>query len=610
MESENNKHITFFGKTTFRGAQKKFGIKEDDKRRHVYIIGKTGMGKTELLKNMIVQDIRRGNGVGFIDPHGEAAEEILDYIPEERLKDVVYFNPSDLDNPIAFNIMEDVDPNYRHLVAGGLMAVFKKIWPDVWSSRMEYILNNTILALLEIPGSTLLGINRLMSDPEWRAEIVNKLQDPVVKAFWTKEFARYTQRYEVEATAAIQNKIGQFISVPLIRNIIGQEHSTINIRKIMDEKKIFIMNLSKGRVGEESSRLLGALLITKLQLAAMSRVDIPEKERADFILYIDEFQNFSTESFATILSEARKYRLSLILAHQYITQMDETVRDAVFGNVGTMIIFRVGADDAEFLEREFSPEFFIQDLVNLPKQNIYVKLAIDGVTSRPFSAETLPPVTSFAPSIRDQIIKQSSLTYGTVRKLVEERIAKNTEDGNSDMPMPVRQKEIELHDAECANCQKKLKVPFKPDPNRPVYCKACLNKKNAEREAAPRPVERPLDKPITARVVEKVMERPVEKQAVNPGFISLEKSSKDFVPSEKKRREDVKVKKDEPKEMRPKKEIDFSGLKDILKEVKQQNSGKAEEEKRNESIKEKELGKQDETAIASGEIVPGQTIKF
>jgi CxxC-x17-CxxC domain-containing protein len=613
MESENNKHITFFGRTTFRGAQKKFGIKEDDKRRHVYIIGKTGMGKTELLKNMIVQDIRRGNGVGFIDPHGEAAEEILDYIPEERLKDVVYFNPSDLDNPIAFNIMEDVDPNYRHLVAGGLMAVFKKIWPDVWSSRMEYILNNTILALLEIPGSTLLGINRLMSDPEWRAEIVNKLQDPVVKAFWTKEFARYTQRYEVEATAAIQNKIGQFISVPLIRNIIGQEHSTINIRKMMDEKKIFIMNLSKGRVGEESSRLLGALLITKLQLAAMSRVDIPEKERADFILYIDEFQNFSTESFATILSEARKYRLSLILAHQYITQMDETVRDAVFGNVGTMIVFRVGADDAEFLEREFSPEFFIQDLVNLPKQNIYVKLAIDGVTSRPFSADTLPPVTSFAPSIRDEIIKQSSLTYGTVRKLVEERIAKNTEDGNSDMPMPVRQKEIELHDAECANCQKKLKVPFKPDPNRPVYCKACLNKKNAERETAPRPVEkpveRPLDKPIAIKMPERVVEKPVEKPAGNIGSISLEKSSKDFVPSEKKRREDIKMKKDEPKEIRPKKEIDFSGLRDILKEVKQQNSEKTEAKKK-EEIEEREPIAQQETAIESGQINPGQTIKF
>ncbi|MFA5368717.1 MAG: CxxC-x17-CxxC domain-containing protein [Candidatus Paceibacterota bacterium] len=592
METENNKHITFFGKTTFRGAQKKFGIRDDDKRRHIYIIGKTGMGKTELLKNMIVQDIRRGNGVGFIDPHGEAAEEILDYIPEERIKDVVYFNPSDLDNPIAFNIMEDVDPNYRHLVAGGLMAVFKKIWPDVWSSRMEYILNNTILALLEIPGSTLLGINRLMSDPEWRAEIVNKLQDPVVKAFWTKEFARYTQRYEVEATAAIQNKIGQFISVPLIRNIIGQEHSTINMRKIMDEKKIFIMNLSKGRIGEESSRLLGALLITKLQLAAMSRVDIPEKERADFILYIDEFQNFSTESFATILSEARKYRLSLVLAHQYITQMDETVRDAVFGNVGTMIVFRVGADDGEFLEREFSPEFFMQDLVNLPKQNIYVKLAIDGVTSRPFSADTLPPVQMIGSSLRDEIIKQSNLTYGTVKKIVEEKIAENTEGGNADAVMPVRQKEIELYDAECANCQKKMKVPFKPDPNRPVYCKTCLNKRNMEKEAS---VAKPIEK-----TTERSVEKPKEKLIKSQEFISLEKSSKDFVPIEKKKR--TEIKKEETKEVKLKKEVDFIGLKDILKEVKQQA-----DEKKTEGV---EKNKSNETDKKSGEITPGQTIKF
>jgi type IV secretory pathway TraG/TraD family ATPase VirD4 len=336
MEKEK---ITFFGKTTFRGEKKKFGIKDDDKRRHVYIIGKTGMGKTELLKNMVVQDILNGKGVGFIDPHGEAAEELLRFVPKERIKDVVYFNPADIENPIAFNIMEDVSAEYRHLIAGGLMGVFKKIWPDVWSSRMEYILNNSILALLEVPGSTLLGVNRLLSDPEWREKVVNQVKDPIVKSFWVKEFARYTQRYEVEATAAIQNKIGQFISTPLIRNIIGQEKSSIDIRQVMDSEKILIMNLSKGKIGEDNSRLLGALLVTKLQLAAMSRVDTAEQERKDFVLYIDEFQNFSTDSFANILSEARKYRLSLILAHQYIAQMEEKVIDAVFGNVGTMITF-------------------------------------------------------------------------------------------------------------------------------------------------------------------------------------------------------------------------------------------------------------------------------
>ena len=478
MESSKNNNITFFAQTSFRGKQVKFGIKQDDKRRHIYIIGKTGMGKTELIKNMIIQDIVNGKGVCFVDPHGSAAEEVLLLIPENRVKDVVYFNPADLENPIAFNIMEDVGAEYRHLIAGGIMTVFKKIWPDVWSSRMEYILNNTILALLEVPGSTLLGINRLLSDVEWRDTIIAQVKDPIIKSFWTKEFARYTQRYEVEATAAIQNKIGQFISTPLIRNIVGQEKSSLDMREIMDKKKIFIVNLSKGRVGEESSRLLGALLITKLQLAAMSRVDITEEERNDFALYIDEFQNFSTDSFANILSEARKYRLSLILAHQYIAQMEEKVRDAVFGNVGTMITFRVGADDAEFLEREFSPEFMTQDIVNLPKQNIYLKLMIDGMASRPFSAETLTPVRALPVSMEKEIIEYSRLHYATPRMAVEKKIASDTEESMASNPVKefAGKTNGELHDAVCQSCNKKMKVPFKPDGKRPVYCKNCLKK--------------------------------------------------------------------------------------------------------------------------------------
>jgi len=519
--------ITFFGKTTFRGEKKKFGIKDDDKRRHVYIIGKTGMGKTELLKNMIVQDILSGKGVGFIDPHGEAAEEILRFVPEERLKDVIYFNPSDIENPIAFNIMEDVSAEYRHLIAGGLMGVFKKIWPDVWSSRMEYILNNSILALLEVPGSTLLGVNRLLSDPEWREKIVNQIKDPIVKSFWVKEFARYTQRYEVEATAAIQNKIGQFISTPLIRNIIGQERSTIDIRQAMDEEKILIMNLSKGKIGEDNSRLLGALLVTKLQLAAMSRVDTVEYERKDFVLYIDEFQNFSTDSFANILSEARKYRLSLVLAHQYIAQMEERVRDAVFGNVGTMITFRIGAEDAEFLEKEFSPEFFIEDMVNLPKQNIVVKLMINGITSRPFSAETLPPVTKQEQSFEKEIVEFSQEKYGNDRAAVEKKIS---DDSGIDSFIPIKKtNNIELHDAVCQSCGKKFKAPFKPDGKRPVYCKTCL--KNKEESSA---------------------------SFNSLPTISLKESAKDFVPLVKKKEEGTK------------KEIDLIGLKEVIKKAKQE----------------------------------------
>src|SRR3989344_2289691 len=300
MMQNNEDKINFFGTTTFRNKQAKFGIKTDDRRRHMYVVGKTGMGKTALLENMAVQDIQAGHGIGFVDPHGEAAEELLDFIPADRVNDVIYFNPADIEYPIAFNIMEKVDAAHRHLVAGGLMGVFKKIWPDVWSARMEYILNNCLLALLEYPDATLLGVNRMLSDIDYRKKVVEKITDPVIKAFWVQEYSRYTQRYEVEATAAIQNKVGQFVSAPLIRNIIGQVKSSINMRKIMDEGKILIMDLSKGRIGEDNSRLLGALMITKLQLAAMQRVDVPEAKRKDFFLYIDEFQNFATQSFISI----------------------------------------------------------------------------------------------------------------------------------------------------------------------------------------------------------------------------------------------------------------------------------------------------------------------
>ena len=483
-----NNEINFFGETTFRNQRKKFGIKTDDRRRHVYAIGKTGVGKTVMLKNMAIQDIQQGKGIGFIDPHGEAAEELLDFIPSDRINDVVYFNPADLDFPIAFNIVEKVNVEHRHLVASGLMGVFKKIWPDVWSARMEYILNNSILALLEYPGSTLLGVNRMLADPAYRKKIVDKVTDPVIKSFWVQEFARYTQRYEVEATAAIQNKVGQFISNPLIRNIIGQVKSSVDMRKIMDEKKILIVNISKGRIGEDNSRLLGALLITKLQLAVMSRVDIPEEKRQDFFLYVDEFQNFATQSFTNILSEARKYRLSLILGHQYITQMEEEVRDAVFGNVGTIVVFRVGAEDAEYLEKEFAPEFVAEDLVNLPKYNIDLKLMIDGVAGSAFSAETLPPLPKLEESNREKIIKASRERYSIPRKIVEEKIAKWT--GTSNLPeAPLQESRQVLYDAKCSLCGKWTKVIFPPDASRPVYCKTCLKKVRDERGSVPQQTE-------------------------------------------------------------------------------------------------------------------------
>jgi CxxC-x17-CxxC domain-containing protein len=482
--------ILYLGYTTFRNQFKKFGIKLEDRRRHIYVLGKTGMGKTSLLLNMAIQDILANKGIGFIDPHGEAAEELLHFIPSRRINDVVYFNPADVEYPIAFNVMEKVSPEYKHLIASGLMGVFKKIWPDVWSARMEYILNNTTLALLEYPNTTVLAINRMLADPAYRKKVIEKITDPVVKSFWVNEFARYTQRYEVEATAAIQNKIGQFISNPLIRNIIGQVKSRIDIRKIMDEGKILIANLSKGKIGEDNSKLLGALLITKLQLAAMSRVDVPEEQRKDFFLYVDEFQNFATEAFVNILSEARKYRLSLILANQYLGQLDEMtpfgkstkIREAIFGNVGTTIVFRVGAEDAFFLEKEFYPEVKADDLINLPKYNIFVKLMIDGITTPPFSAQTLPPPKRLTKTNLEKIILISRERYGVKREVIEGKIEKWMEIKETLTSSEIIPQKTVLFDAQCALCKKLIKVPFEPDPQKPVYCKSCLKKMGKEKE--------------------------------------------------------------------------------------------------------------------------------
>ncbi|MDD5032873.1 MAG: type IV secretion system DNA-binding domain-containing protein [Candidatus Pacebacteria bacterium] len=488
MEDPNK--VTYFGRTNFRNAKVDFGIKQKDRTKHMYVIGKTGMGKTTLLENMAVQDIRNGEGIAIVDPHGSFAEKMLDYIPKERIKDVIYFNPADTEFPIAFNIMEDVGPEQRYLVASGLMGVFKKMWPDVWSARMEYILNNAILALLEYPDATLLGVNRMLSDKEYRKEVVANISDPVVKAFWEQEFAKYTDRFAAEATPAIQNKVGQFTSNPLIRNIIGQPKSSFDFRRVMDEKKIVIMNLSKGLIGELNSRLIGAMLITKIYLAAMSRASANGEKLPDFYLYVDEFQNFATESFKDILSEARKYGLGLILAHQYIAQMEEGVADAVFGNVGTHIIFRVGPADAEVLEKEFSPDFVIEDIVNLGFASIYLKLSIDGVPSRPFSAATLPPIEKQRASFRDEIIDFSRITYCIAKKDVEKKIIESLEpientgrkEGKTNQsfsPSAVKneaEKEDnlsggpELFEAVCAECGKRTMVPFQPDGKRPVYC--------------------------------------------------------------------------------------------------------------------------------------------
>ncbi len=417
--------ITFFAQADARGKNTPFGIKAIDRQRHMYVIGKTGMGKSTLLENMAVQDIQSGEGCAFIDPHGSTAETLLNYVPESRQEDVLYFAPFDMEHPISFNVMEDVGVDKRHLVVSGLMSVFEKIWVDAWSARMAYILQNTIQALLEYPDSTLLGINRMLSDKDYRRLVIDNIEDPSVKSFWVDEFLKYNERYMQEAGDAIKNKIGQFTANPLIRNIIGQPKSSFDIREMMDQKKIIIMNLSKGLVGETNANLLGSMLTTRIYLAAMSRADCnleATQQLPNFYFYVDEFQSFANATFANILSEARKYKLNLTIAHQYIEQMEEEVKNAVFGNVGTIVSFRAGPFDAEVLESIFNPQFYAIDICNLGFAQIYLTLMIDGIGSKPFSAITMSPIKPAEISYKDCIIAASRRNYGRPRAEVEEMV--------------------------------------------------------------------------------------------------------------------------------------------------------------------------------------------
>lgn len=533
--------ITIVGQTNFRGQKRAFGIYPDDRRRHVYVLGKTGVGKSTFLENMIAQDIAAGRGVGLVDPHGDTAERLLNSIPPHRINDVIYFDPSDVNYPIGFNVLESVDPTYKFLVASGLVSSLKKIWADSWGPRLEYILRNTILALLDYPSTTMLGIMRMLSDKDYRKKVINTISDPVIKAFWVNEFSNYNERFRSEAISPIQNKVGQFLSSAIIRNIVAQPKSTIDMKDIMDNGKILLINVSKGKIGEDNSSLLGAMLITKIQLAAMDRAKVPEEQRRDFYLYVDEFQNFATESFATILSEARKYRLNLTIAHQYITQMEEVVRDAVFGNVGTMAVFRVGAFDAEYLEKEFMPHFTQTDLVNLPKYQAYIKLMINGITSKPFSMQTLAPVAENFDK-GEVVRKVSRERYGQKREIVEDKIARwsglafqgAAEEGQAELSQrdrePRRQTQLpavkpqqladvviskpreeikdlsaalsgrreprprpsgapaadrQVYTITCSRCGKTAEVPFKPLPGKEVYCKDCFEIVKQERKKQP-----------------------------------------------------------------------------------------------------------------------------
>jgi hypothetical protein len=390
----------------------------------MYIIGKTGTGKSTFLENMIVQDIQNGHGIAFIDPHGGSAEKLLDYIPEWRIDDVIYLNPSDMEFPISFNPLEDRGPEKRHLVADGLMSVFKKIWPEAFSGRMEYILNATMMSLLEYPDSTVLSINRMLTDKDFRKRVVASVTDSAVKNAW-EELMKWDDKRWSEAIAALVNKVGQFSTNPVIRNIIGQPKSTFDFRKAMDERKIVIINLSKGMIGEQNAPLLGAMFITKIYLAAMSRAELPGHvitRMPPFYFYVDEFQNFANESFASILSEARKYKLALTVANQFIAQMEEPIRDAVFGNMGTTVAFRVGPLDAEFMERVFAPVFTQEDLQSIQFAHYYLTLQIDGQGSKPFSAQSLEPIPPLQTSMKERVIEASRKNFARPRAEVEESI--------------------------------------------------------------------------------------------------------------------------------------------------------------------------------------------
>ncbi len=429
LPDDSEKDVTLLGQTNFRNHSVKYGIRPDDRRRHVYIIGKTGMGKSTLLENMIFSDILAGKGVAVIDPHGDLAEAVLRFVPKKRTNDVILFDPADKDFPVAFNILEGKNPEQRGLIASGLVGVIKKLHIDSWGPRLEHFLRNTILALVEAPDTTMLGITRMLVDKVYRAKILHYVEDPMVRSFWETEFSALAPQKLAEAVGPIQNKVGQFLSTPVIRNIVGQPKSTLDLRFAMDTGKIVIVNLSKGKIGEDNSSMLGSLLVTKFQLDAMSRADIPEKERKDFYLYVDEFQNFATDSFATILSEARKYRLNLTMANQYVAQMSEEVQAAVFGNVGSLISFQIGIDDAKVFSEQFDEEIILPiDLASLPKYEVYNRIMIEGMTSPVFSGATLPPpeiVEEEDPEIRrEKVVKFSRQRYAKPREEVESKITR------------------------------------------------------------------------------------------------------------------------------------------------------------------------------------------
>jgi hypothetical protein len=397
VDKSSSKHeltdsnITFFANTNFRNQPITFGIKRSDRRNHLYILGKTGTGKSTLLETLMMDDLKKGFGFALLDPHGDLVKKVKANIPWSRQDDVIDFDASDSTQPFGFNPLANISVEKRPLACSGLIQVFKHLWSDSWGPRLEYILRNCLLSLLDFPNANLADILRILSDKSFRDEVIPFIQSQQIKDFWLNEYNHYSERLKAEAISPIQNKVGAFLSHPLLRKILTNPEKTLSLRKIMDEGKILLVNLAKGSIGEDVSNLLGSLLISRFDLAALSRANLAENERKDYTLYLDEFHNFTTNSIVLRLSELRKYRLSLVLAHQYLTQLEPTIKDAILGNVGTIIVFRIGASDAETLVPEFQPNFSITDFTNLPNYHIYLKLMIDGKISQPFSAMTIPP---------------------------------------------------------------------------------------------------------------------------------------------------------------------------------------------------------------------------
>jgi hypothetical protein len=390
-QNQTELDVTFFAQTNFRNNPTTFGIKRADRRAHLYLLGKTGTGKSTLLEALMLDDLRKGLGFALLDPHGDLVKKIKSQIPKNRLGDVIDFDTPDSNQPYGFNPLANVAAEKRPLAASGLVQVFKHLWNDSWGPRLEHILRNCLLSLLDYPNANLSDILKLLSDKEFRKKVVPFITNERIKDFWINEYDKYPERLRAEAISPIQNKVGAFLSHPLLQKILTSPEKPLSLRKIMDEKKILLVNLAKGSIGEDTANLLGSLLISRFDLAALSRADIPEHERQDYALYLDEFHNFTTQSLVLMLSELRKYHLSLVLAHQYLSQLEPSIKDAILGNVGTLIVFRIGANDAEIFAQEFAPEFSVTDFTNLPNYHIYLKMMINGVVSRPFSAATLPP---------------------------------------------------------------------------------------------------------------------------------------------------------------------------------------------------------------------------